>query len=114
MVDDEALDAAPVHQTTLWTASVCTGALILGAAGILKGLPATTHWYKMGVLRIIGANPQPDQRIVHSGRIITGAAVSEGSIWRFGWAGESPVASGPKQFSWRSSKLRIRHSTAAT
>src|SRR5689334_65017 len=56
MVDDEVLDwLRRVHQTTIWTVSVCTGALILGAAGILKGLPATTHWYGMGVLRIMGA-----------------------------------------------------------
>ena len=44
MVDDEVLNwLRKVHKTTTWTASVCTGALILGAAGILKGLPATTH-----------------------------------------------------------------------
>jgi putative intracellular protease/amidase len=56
MVDDEILDwIREVHQTTAWTTSVCTGALILGAAGILKGLPATTHWYKMNVLKIMGA-----------------------------------------------------------
>src|SRR5580765_5753083 len=49
MVDDEVLDwLRKVHETTTWTASVCTGSLILGAAGILKGLPATSHWYKMG------------------------------------------------------------------
>src|SRR4051812_43982066 len=53
MVDDEVLDwLRKVHEVTTWTTSVCTGTLILGAAGILKGLPATTHWYKMGVLRI--------------------------------------------------------------
>jgi putative intracellular protease/amidase len=47
MVDDEVLDwLRKVHETTTWTTSVCSGALILGAAGILKGLPATTHWYK--------------------------------------------------------------------
>ena len=33
-----------VHETTRWTTSVCTGAMILAAAGILDGLPATTHW----------------------------------------------------------------------
>jgi transcriptional regulator GlxA family with amidase domain len=43
MVDDEVLDwLRKVHRTTTWTASVCMGALILGAAGILKGSPATT------------------------------------------------------------------------
>jgi hypothetical protein len=44
MVDDEVLDwLRQAHRTTAWTASVCTGALILGAAGILKGSPASHH-----------------------------------------------------------------------
>jgi transcriptional regulator GlxA family with amidase domain len=88
MVDDEVLDwLRRVHETATWTASVCTGALILGAAGILKGVPATTHWYKMGVLRIMGATPQPDERIVRSGKIVTAAGVSAGidlALWLAG------------------------------
>ena len=88
MVDDEVLDwLRKVHEATTWTASVCTGALILGAAGILKGLPATTHWYKMGVLKIMGAKPQPDERIVRSGKIVTAAGVSAGidlALWLAG------------------------------
>jgi putative intracellular protease/amidase len=89
MVDDEVLDwLRKVHETTTWTASVCTGALILGAAGILKGLPATTHWYKMGVLKIMGAKPQPDERIVHSGKIVTAAGVSAGIDLGFWLAGK--------------------------
>ncbi len=88
MVDDELLDwLRQVHATTTWTASVCTGALILGAAGILKGLPATTHWYKMGVLRNLGARPQPAERIVRSGKIVTAAGVSAGidlALWLAG------------------------------
>jgi transcriptional regulator GlxA family with amidase domain len=88
MVDDELLDwLRKAHQTTTWTASVCTGALILGAAGILKGLPATTHWYKMGVLGIMGAKPQPNERFVRSGKIITAAGVSAGidlALWLSG------------------------------
>jgi transcriptional regulator GlxA family with amidase domain len=88
MVDDELLDwLRKVHRTTTWTASVCTGALILGAAGILKGSPATTHWYKMGVLRIMGAKPQPGERIVRSGKIVTAAGVSAGidlALWLSG------------------------------
>jgi transcriptional regulator GlxA family with amidase domain len=79
MVDDDVLDwLRKVHEATTWTASVCTGALILGAAAILEGLPTTTHWYKMGVLKIMGARPQPDQRIVRSGKIVTAAGVSAG------------------------------------
>ncbi len=88
MVDDEVLNwLRRVHKTTRWTASVCTGALILGAAGILKGLPATTHWYKMSVLKIMGAKPQPDERVVHTGKVVTAAGVSAGidlALWLAG------------------------------
>jgi transcriptional regulator GlxA family with amidase domain len=88
MVDDEILDwLRRVHETTTWTASVCTGALILGAAGILKGLPATSHWYKMGVFKIMGARPQPAERIVRSGKVVTAAGVSAGidlALWLSG------------------------------
>jgi transcriptional regulator GlxA family with amidase domain len=88
MVDDDVLDwLRRVHKTTRWTASVCTGALILGAAGLLKGSPATTHWYKMGVLRIMGATPEPTERIVRSGKIVTAAGVSAGidlALWLAG------------------------------
>jgi transcriptional regulator GlxA family with amidase domain len=88
MVDDEVLDwLRTVHETTSWTASVCTGSLILAAAGILKGLPATTHWIKMGVLKTMGAKPQPNERIVRSGKIITAAGVSAGidlGLWLAG------------------------------
>jgi transcriptional regulator GlxA family with amidase domain len=88
MVDDEVLDwLRKVHEATTWTTSVCTGALILGAAGILKGLPATTHWYKMGVLKIMGARPQPEERIVRSGKVVTAAGVSAGidlALWLAG------------------------------
>jgi transcriptional regulator GlxA family with amidase domain len=61
--------------------------LILSAAGILKGVPATTHWYKMGVLKIMGAKPRPDERMVRCGKIITAAGVSAGidlALWLAG------------------------------
>jgi len=100
MVDDAVLDwLRKVHRTTRWAASVCTGALILGAAGILKGSFATTHWYKMGVLRIMGAKPQPDERIVRSGKIVTAAGVSAGIDLALWLAVKSPVASKPKRSS---------------
>lgn len=85
MLDEEVLNwLREVHKKTTWTTSVCTGSLILAAAGILKGLPATTHWYKMGVLRRMGSKPQPDERIVRSGKIVTAAGVSAGidlALW---------------------------------
>jgi putative intracellular protease/amidase len=66
-----------IHSTSLWTTSVCTGALILGAAGILRGLDATTHWSARELLRGFGANPIKE-RIVERGKIITSAGVSAG------------------------------------
>jgi putative intracellular protease/amidase len=65
------------HPHTAWTTSVCTGALLLGAAGLLKGLPAATHWSAYDDLASYGARPT-EQRVVTSGRIVTGAGVSAG------------------------------------
>ncbi len=66
-----------MHETTQWTTSVCTGALVLGAAGLLKGLPATTHWASLEKLRDFGAEPR-SERLVEHGKIITAAGVSAG------------------------------------
>ena len=60
------------HETTTWTTSVCTGALILGGAGVLKGLKATTHWRAMDDLAAFGAQAT-DQRVVRDGKVITTA-----------------------------------------
>ena len=67
-----------IHATTRFTTSVCSGALILGAAGLLKGLPATTHWAGMKALKQVGAVPKPKDRIVRNEKIITAAGVSAG------------------------------------
>jgi putative intracellular protease/amidase len=66
-----------VHQTSQWTTSVCTGSLVLGAAGLLDGLEATTHWAAMDVLERLGARPT-GRRVVEQGKIITAAGVSSG------------------------------------
>ena len=71
------------HQTTRWTTSVCTGALLLGAAGILDGVEATTHWIAMERIRDFGALPVK-KRFVRSGKIFTAAGVSAGidmALW---------------------------------
>lgn len=85
MLDDDVIGWLQlVHEKTLWTTSVCTGSLILGAAGILKGLPATSHWYRINVLKIMGARPRPAERIVNEGKIVTAAGVSAGidlALW---------------------------------
>ncbi|HEY7295509.1 MAG TPA: DJ-1/PfpI family protein [Dehalococcoidia bacterium] len=66
-----------VHRTTRWTTSVCTGALLLAAAGLLDGLEATTHWLERETLRRYGARPVV-RRVVQQGKIITAAGVSAG------------------------------------
>jgi transcriptional regulator GlxA family with amidase domain len=66
-----------VHEKTQWTTSVCTGSLILGAAGLLEGRVATTHWMRHDVLREYGATPTLE-RVVVDGKIITAAGVSAG------------------------------------
>lgn len=67
-----------VHQQTLWTTSVCSGSLILAAAGVLDGKRATSHWAALPVLRAFGVTPVGDQRIVHEGKVLTAAGVSAG------------------------------------
>jgi len=65
------------HETTTYTTSVCTGALLLGAAGVLDGVPATTHWMAYDHLRAHGAQPT-EQRVVIEGKVATAAGVSAG------------------------------------
>ena len=66
-----------VHETTAWTTSVCTGSLILAAAGLLDGKRATSHWLALQQLGRLGAIPVA-QRVVFDGKIVTAAGVSAG------------------------------------
>jgi cyclohexyl-isocyanide hydratase len=78
LTDAETLDfvrrqAAAARYVT----SVCTGALVLGAAGLLKGRRAVTHWMSMDLLKAFGAIPV-EERVVIDGNVITGGGVTAG------------------------------------
>lgn len=78
MGDEAVLDwVRRSHANTKWTTSVCTGAAVLGAAGLLDGLEATTHWLGLDLLKTFGATPST-RRVVREGKIITAAGVSSG------------------------------------
>ncbi|MFI5043797.1 MAG: DJ-1/PfpI family protein [Acidimicrobiales bacterium] len=71
------------HETSTWTTSVCTGALVLAAAGVLDGVDAVTHWAAMDTLGELGAVPTPGRYHVR-GKVITAAGVSAGidmALW---------------------------------
>ncbi len=65
------------HESSTWTTSVCTGSLLLAAAGILDGLEATTHWLSMDELSQFSVTPV-QRRVVEQGKVITAAGVSAG------------------------------------
>ncbi len=85
--DDRILDwLRGAHATSTWTTSVCTGSLLLGAAGILDGLRATSHWLELETLAEYGAEPT-GERVVAEGRVVTAAGVSSGidmGLWLAG------------------------------
>jgi transcriptional regulator GlxA family with amidase domain len=66
-----------IDRGTRWTTSVCTGSLVLGAAGLLEGKRATGHWLYLEPLRKYGAEPT-SERVVEDGKVITAAGVSSG------------------------------------
>jgi transcriptional regulator GlxA family with amidase domain len=79
------------HPTATWTTSVCSGSLILAAAGLLEGKRATSHWAALPFLKTFGATPVGDERIVHeSDHVVTCAGVSAGldlGLWLVGQIG---------------------------
>ncbi len=85
--DERLLDwLREAHRTSSWTTSVCTGSLLLGAAGILDGLRATSHWLELEALADYGAEPT-SERVVAQGKVVTAAGVSSGidmALWLSG------------------------------
>jgi putative intracellular protease/amidase len=73
------------HESSDWTTSVCTGSLLLGAAGVLDGIEATSHWLELDTLRRFGARPVA-RRVVEQGKVITAAGVSSGIDMALGLA----------------------------
>ena len=76
--DEELLEwLRRVDRSTRWTTSVCTGSLLLGAAGLLEGKRATTNWVVLDALRKFGAEPVGG-RFVEDGKLVTAAGVTAG------------------------------------
>ncbi len=76
--DEEVLSwLREVDKGTKWTTSVCTGSLVLGAAGLLEGRRSTGHWLYLEPLRSYGADPVGG-RYVEDGKVVTAAGVSAG------------------------------------
>jgi putative intracellular protease/amidase len=93
--DETLLDwVRQAHQSATWTASVCSGSIILAAAGLLDGKRATSHWLALPILKRLGAIPVGDERVVVERRqekgIVTSAGVSAGidlALWLAGRIG---------------------------
>ena len=79
LLDDERLLAwvRGAHERSRFTTSVCTGSLLLAAAGVLDGVEATTHWLALDLLERLGARPVR-RRVVERDKVITAAGVSSG------------------------------------
>lgn len=94
------------YEQTAWTVSVCSGSVVLAAAGLLDGKRATSHWSTLPTLKMFGAVPVGDERIVHEGRTATAAGCRRVLTWGCGWPVNLPARLGPRPSSWVSNTIR--------
>lgn len=88
MEDEQTLDFIRLQAASArYVTSVCTGALVLGAAGLLKGKRATTHWAYHALLAPLGAIPVKD-RVVRDGNLLTGGGITAGIDFALALAAE--------------------------
>src|ERR1700752_5166096 len=96
--DEKVLDwLRKTHETATWTTSVCSGSIMLAAAGLLEGKRATSHWAALSALKAMGVKAVGDERIVHEGDVVTCAGVSAGidlGLWLAGQIGGEGRAQG--------------------
>ena len=94
--DEKVLDwLRKAHETATWTTSVCSGSVVLAAAGLLEGKRATSHWAALSALKALGVKPVGDERIVAAddaaqNKVVTCAGVSAGidlGLWLAGQIG---------------------------
>ncbi len=114
LLEDEAVLSwlRAIDEGTKWTTSVCTGSLVLGAAGLLEGKRATSHWVFLEQLREFGADPVGG-RFVEDGKVVTAAGVSAGIDMALHLVGRRSAPRSPRPCSSASSTTRSRPSTPA-
>ena len=99
-------------RTAKYVTSVCTGAFVLGVAGLLKGRRATTHWAFADLLPLVGATHEK-ARVVKDGNVITAGGITSGIDFAFNVVAEVAGETTAREYSSASNTTRRRHSIPA-